>query len=166
MAYSKDDRARFRRAYIFSQLSLELTAAQFGISSPTALRWKRDAQKNGDDWDKLRAANALAGGGMEEAGRAVLMALVVQCQATMEKINADPDLTAEKRVEMLASLSDAFNKAVAASKKILPETDKLAIAISVLHLFGEHINQKYPKLRADFIEVLETFQGVVEDEFG
>ncbi|EKC3539553.1 DUF1804 family protein, partial [Salmonella enterica] len=74
MAYSKDDRARFRRAYIFSQLSLELTAAQFGISSPTALRWKRDAQKNGDDWDKLRAANALAGGGMEEAGRAVLMA--------------------------------------------------------------------------------------------
>ncbi|ECA5645405.1 DUF1804 family protein, partial [Salmonella enterica subsp. enterica serovar Saintpaul] len=103
--------------------------------------------------------------GMEEAGRAVLMALVVQCQATMEKINSDPDLTAAKRVEMLASLSDAFNKAVAASKKILPETDKLAIAISVLHLFGEHINQKYPKRRADFIEVLETFQGVIEDEF-
>ncbi|EHT8663265.1 DNA-binding protein, partial [Salmonella enterica] len=42
---------------------------------------------------------------------------------------------------------------------------KLAIAISVLHLFGEHINQKYPKLRASFVEVLETFQGVIEDEF-
>ncbi|ELO6028352.1 DUF1804 family protein, partial [Salmonella enterica] len=51
MAYSKDDRARFRRTYIFSQFSLEMTAAQFGISSPTALRWKREAQKNGDDWD-------------------------------------------------------------------------------------------------------------------
>ncbi|MDS6630650.1 DUF1804 family protein [Klebsiella michiganensis] len=31
-------------------------------------RWKKDAQDSGDDWDKLRAANVLAGNGMEDVG--------------------------------------------------------------------------------------------------
>ncbi|PVF73584.1 hypothetical protein CSC14_2980 [Proteus mirabilis] len=52
----------------------------------------------------------LAGGGVEDAGRAVLMSLVVQCQAVTEKINTNPDIPAEKRVELLASLADALIK--------------------------------------------------------
>ncbi|EHA9224215.1 DUF1804 family protein, partial [Salmonella enterica subsp. enterica serovar Abony] len=107
------------------------------VAFSTAARWKKEAQDSGDDWDKMRAANLMAGGGMEDAGRAVLMSLVTQCQAATEAINTEANLPAEKRVELLASLADAFNKATAASKKILPETSRLAIAIEVVQALGE-----------------------------
>ncbi|MFV9215739.1 DUF1804 family protein, partial [Serratia fonticola] len=78
MAHSQDVRDKLRRAYVFNNLSLEIAAAQQGVSFATARRWKSAAADKGDDWDKFRAANLLAGGGMEDVARAVLMGLVVQ----------------------------------------------------------------------------------------
>ncbi|EFV5694759.1 DUF1804 family protein [Shigella sonnei] len=166
MAYPQDTRDRLRRAYIYNQWSLEVTASQVGVSFPTARRWKKEAQDAGDDWDKMRTANLIAGGGMEDAGRAVLMSLVTQCQAATEAINGAVDMPADKRVELLASLADAFNKATSASKKILPETNRLAIAIEVLQALGEHIERKHPNHKAAFVDILDTFAEVMESDFG
>ncbi|WP_423241280.1 DUF1804 family protein [Morganella morganii] len=82
----------------------------------TARRWKKEAQDKNDDWDKMRTAHMLAGGGVEDAGRAVLMSLVVQCQTVTEQINTNR-ISAGCPCDMLASLADAFNKAVSASKR-------------------------------------------------
>ncbi|ECI4313395.1 DNA-binding protein [Salmonella enterica subsp. salamae] len=166
MAYSRETRDKLRRLYIYNQWSLEIVASQTGVAFSTAARWKKEAQDSGDDWDKMRAANLMAGGGMEDAGRAVLMSLVTQCQAATEAINTEANLSAEKRVELLASLADAFNKATAASKKILPETNRLAIAIEVVQALGEHINRKFPAQKLAFVEILESFSEVIEDDFG
>lgn len=89
MAYSRDIRDKLRRLYIYNQWSLEIVASQTGVAFSTAARWKKEAQDSGDDWDKMRAANLMAGGGMEDAGRAVLMSLVTQCQAATEAINTE-----------------------------------------------------------------------------
>ena len=166
MAYLQETRDKLRRAYIFSQMSLEVAAAQAGVSFVTARRWKKEAQDRNDDWDKMRAAHMLAGGGVEDAGRAVLMSLVVQCQTVTEQINTNPDIPADKRVDLLASLADAFNKAVSASKKILPETDKLATAIDVIQRLGQFISDKYPQHNVVFVEVLEAFADVLEKDYG
>lgn len=166
MAFPQETRDKLRRAYIFSQMSLEVAAAQAGVSFVTARRWKKEAQDKNDDWDKMRAAHMLAGGGVEDAGRAVLMSLVVQCQTVTEQINTNPDITPGARVDMLASLADAFNKAVSASKKILPETDKLATAIDVIQRLGQFISDKYPQHNVVFVEILESFAGVLEREYG
>ncbi|ELW9228599.1 DUF1804 family protein [Morganella morganii] len=166
MAFPQETRDKLRRAYIFSQMSLEVAAAQAGVSFVTARRWKKEAQDKNDDWDKMRAAHMLAGGGVEDAGRAVLMSLVVQCQTVTEQINTNPDIAPGTRVDMLASLADAFNKAVSASKKILPETDKLATAIDVIQRLGQFISDKYPQHNVVFVEILESFAGVLEREYG
>lgn len=69
-------------------------------------------------------------------------------------------------VDMLASLADAFNKAVSASKKILPETDKLATAIDVIQRLGQFISDKYPQHNVVFVEILEAFADVLEKDYG
>lgn len=166
MAFPQETRDKLRRAYIFSQMSLEVAAAQAGVSFVTARRWKKEAQDKNDDWDKMRAAHMLAGGGVEDAGRAVLMSLVVQCQTVTEQINTNPDIAPGVRVDMLASLADAFNKAVSASKKILPETDKLATAIDVIQRLGQFISDKYPQHNVVFVEILEAFADVLEKDYG
>lgn len=165
MAYGKDAREALRRAYIFSNLPLDQVACAQGVSLPTARRWKKAATDQGDDWDKTRAAQLIAGGSIEQTARAVLAALVSQCQVTTEAVSTNPDITPAERVQLLASLADAFSKATAASKKILPETDRLAVALSVMQKLGEHITKRHKTHRVAFVEILETFSDAFERDF-
>uniref|UniRef100_UPI0034D209FC DUF1804 family protein n=2 Tax=Klebsiella pneumoniae complex TaxID=3390273 RepID=UPI0034D209FC len=119
-----------------------------------------------DDWDKLRAANVLAGNGMEDVGRAILMGLLVQYQTTIEQLNVDSQLPPHARVELLASLSDAFNKATVASKRVLPETSQLATAMEVITMLSTFISEHYPKHMEAFVQVLEPFGNEVQKHYG
>ncbi|WP_230905905.1 DUF1804 family protein, partial [Escherichia coli] len=65
----------------------DIVAMKYAVPHDTARRWKTQAMKNGDDWDKLRAAHALAGDGLESVARTVLISLVVKCQTTLERLN-------------------------------------------------------------------------------
>lgn len=91
MAWSQDIRDKVRNGYIFDQLPLDIVAMKFAVPHDTARRWKTQAMKNGDDWDKLRAAHALAGDGLESVARTVLISLVVKCQTTLERLNQNPE---------------------------------------------------------------------------
>ncbi|MCX8962149.1 DUF1804 family protein [Erwinia psidii] len=166
MAHPQETREKLRRNYIFGQMSLELSAAQCGVSFGTARRWKKEAQDAGDDWDKLRAANVMAGGGLEDIGRAILVGLATQYQTTLEMLNGESGMPAERRVELLASLADAFNKSTAASKKILPETSQLAVALEVVQLLSVFVTEHHPKHLAAFVEILEPFGSEIERHYG
>ena len=166
MAYPKDTRDKVRRAYVFNQLSLELVAAQHGVTFKTARRWKTDAKEAGDDWEAIRVAHTMASGGMEEVARSVLTGLIIQFQATIEQINTTPDLNPIAKVTALASLSDAYNKAVSASKRVLPETSQLAISLEVLQMFSGFIQEHYPQHLHAFAEVLEPFGNLIEKTYG
>ena len=111
MAHPQETREKLRRSYIFGQMSLEIASAQAGVAFATARRWKKEAQDAGDDWDKLRAAHLMAGNGLEEIGRAILTGLMTQYQTTLELLTTESQLPPGERVELLASLADAFNKA-------------------------------------------------------
>jgi DNA-binding PucR family transcriptional regulator len=157
MAHPQETRKRLRRAYIFEQLSLEIASAQCGVAFPTARRWKKEALEAGDDWDRLRAAHVMAGGGLEEIGKAVLTGLVIQYQTSLEQLTTDDMLSPKERVDLLASLSDAFTKAVAANKRILPEISELAVALEVIKQLGHFVTEHYPQHRVAFLEILEPF---------
>lgn len=165
MAHPQEIRDKLRRAYIFGQMSLELAAAQTGIPFNTARRWKKEAQDAGDDWEKLRAAHVMAGGGLEDIGRAVLTSLVTQYQTTLEMLTVDASIQPKERVELLASLADAFNKATAASRKILPETSQLAVALDVLQRLSTFVAESHPKHLAAFVEILEPFGSEIEKHY-
>lgn len=165
MAHPPETREKLRRLYIQSQLSLQIVSSQCGVSFATASRWKREAQDSGDDWDKLRAANVLASGGMEDVGRAILMGLLVQYQATIDQLNINADMPPSQRIELLASLSDAFNKAVSSSKRILPETSQLATAMEVLTMLSAFISENHPQHMAAFVQLLEPFGNEIQRHY-
>ena len=166
MAHPPETRDALRRAYVFDRLSLEVAALKLGIPVGTATRWKRDARDNGDDWDKQRAAQLLAGGSIEDIARMALAGLVTQYQATIEALNTDSSLDAATKVQLLASLADAYNKTVSASKRVLPETSELATAMEVVQQLAGFIRQRYPRHGQAFAEILEPFGEEVSKRYG
>ena len=114
----------------------------------------------------MRAAYTLAGGSIEELGRATMAGFLQQYSSTMELLQQDGDLGPEAKVKLLASLADAYNKTVAANARILPETSKLATALEVVELLVQFVSEKHPKQLAALAEVLEPFGAEVEKRFG
>ncbi|WII93177.1 DUF1804 family protein [Kingella negevensis] len=84
---------------------------------------------------------------------------------TFEALNNSENGDPIERVQALGSLADAYNKMVAANKKVLPETSELATALKVLEMLGVFVKEKYPKHLAAFVEVLEPFGVEVEKRF-
>ncbi len=166
MAHPPETRDKVRRAYVFDRLSLEVAALKCGVSYGTASRWKAQAAEAGDDWDKAQSAQLLAGGSIEDIGRQMLAGLVTQYQATMDEVTRNNTIAPALKVQLLASLADAFNKTVAASKKILPETSELATAMEVVQKLATFIRQRYPQHASAFTEVLEPFGEELAKAYG
>jgi len=157
MAHGEDLRRAVRAAYVFDQLGLEVAAAKNGVPEGTARNWKREGKKLGDDWDKARGAQMLAGGCIEDVMRQTLAVAIQQTQATIEAIQSAENMSPQDKVKALASLSDSLNKLMAAFARMMPETNKLAVATDVVKRMAEFTRAKYPKHAAALIEVLEPF---------
>jgi len=166
MAYSAEDRQKVRNAFIYSSLSLELVALQAGIPVSTVSRWKREAADQRDNWDKQRAAVLLAGDGIEDLSRMIMLNAMTECQVTMELIRADPNISPAERVDMLARLGDAFSKCMSASKRAMPETNELAVAMEVVKVLGELVSQHYPKHLPAYVEMLPALGDEVKKKYG
>ncbi len=166
MAHGEEKIRAVRASYVFDQLGLEIAAMKHGIPEATARRWKRDAKQAGDDWDKARSAQMIAGGGIEDVVRQTLAVVVQQVQATVEAIQANPDMPPADKVQALASLADAYNKLMAASKRLMPETDKLAVAMDVVKRMAEFVAKKKPALAHEFVELMEPFGDEIARVYG
>nr|DAY15875.1 MAG TPA: Protein of unknown function (DUF1804) [Caudoviricetes sp.] len=165
MAHPKETRDRLRQLYVSGNQTLETAAIMCGTTQATARRWREQARENGDDWDKMRAAYTLAGGSIEELGRATMAGFLQQYNSTMELLQQDGDLGPAEKVKLLASLADAYNKTVAANKRVLPEIQESAVAIKVIEKLFAYIADRHPDMLAAFDEVLQGFQTVIEKEF-
>lgn len=166
MAYDQAVRDKVRSAFVFQRLSLELAAVAASVPISTARRWKSDAKANGDDWDKAQAAQLMAGGTIEDIARQMLAGLVLQYQASMEALQTDKEMKPADKVQLLASLADAYNKTIAASKRILPETSELATAMDVIQRLAAYVKERHPHLIGAFAEMLDDFGRELAREYG
>lgn len=157
MAHPHENKETVRRKYIFEQLSLEMAAMCVGVPVATARKWKSDARDSGDDWDKLRAAHIMAGDGVENLAQTILMGFLIQYQSTIEQITLDGTMKASDKVDALAKLADAYNKVIAANRRAMPETDRLAVAMETMMSFGDFVKEYYPDSAVVFVELLEKF---------
>ncbi|MFZ5483499.1 MAG: DUF1804 family protein [Pseudomonadota bacterium] len=157
MAHGEEIRRAVRAGYVFDQFTLEAAALKVGVPEATAKRWKREAREAGDDWDRARSAQMIAGGGIEDVVRQTLAVIVQQTQATVDAIQAAEDMPAADKVQMLTSLADAYNKLMSASKKLMPETDAMAIRLDTVKRLGDFIRTRHPRHAAAFSEILEPF---------
>lgn len=165
MAYPKEMRDKVRRSFVFDRLSLEIASSKHGVAYSTARRWKEDALAMGDDWEKAQAAQLMAGGGVESAARQMLAGLITQYQATIAELETAEIKPAEK-VSMLASLADAYNKTINASKRVLPETNELAVAMGVVQRLAAFIKERHPEHIGAFADVLGPFGDELATAYG
>lgn len=164
MAYSQDDKDKVRKAYIFDKLPLDKCASLHGISYATVQRWKNQARARGDDWDKVRTAQTLSGGEVEDTARELLTDLIIIFKNTTDSVKSD-EIDSVTKVKLLASLADSYNKAVSANRKLMPVTDKLAIAMTVMEMLGRYIQETKPEAMPIFVEILVPFGEVLSREF-
>ena len=146
MAHPQEIREKLRQLYVSGQQTLETAAMMCEIPQATARAWKRAAKEKGEDWDKLRAAYTMAGGGIEDLSRAMLAGFLTQYNNTMTMLqDADSEsLMPSERAKLLASLADAFTKTVAANARVMPETSKLAVSLEVIELMVAFVHgQRY-----------------------
>lgn len=165
MAHPQDAREKVRRLYVFEQLPLEMAALQAEVPIGTARRWKSADKAKGDDWDKVKTAHVMASGGAEEIARAIFTGLMIQYQAVIEQLNADNSSAPAEKVQMLTSMADAFNKAVSASAKVLPETNRLAVAMETVRAFGDYVRERHPARAMDFIDMIRAFAPELQKRF-
>lgn len=165
MAHSQSVQQELRRLYIFEKFSLAKASELLNIDLSTASRWKRVALKKGDDWDKVAAAATFAGGELEDIAKTILTDLVVQYKSTIVALQNSEDLSAKDKVGLLASLSDSYNKTIAASRRILPQTSQLATVLEVLEELGNFIHNKKPDLLPVFSEVLADFGEIMAKKY-
>ncbi|MDX8385342.1 MAG: DUF1804 family protein [Gallionella sp.] len=166
MAHDEAIRRAVRASYVFEQLSLELTAAKHGISLTAVRCWKRAGKKRGDDWSKARAAQLIIGGDIEDVARQTLSIVVQEVQATMQTIQENPDMSSPIKVDMLAKLASAYYKLIIASKRMMPETDKYAVAADVMKRYADFAHTKYPQHVHALLEVLEPFGDELIKAYG
>lgn len=164
MAHSQSTKDDLRKKYIFEGLSLAMAAVMCEVSYPTAQRWKNQAADANDNWDKVKTAHSMAGGDLEDMSRQILTDFIIQFKATMEMVKDTQEILPSQRVEMLTSLADAYTKTIASSRKILPETSKLAIALQVLELLAKYIQEHKPDLLIEFMSVLDPFGDLIAKE--
>ena len=167
MAHPQEKRERLRQLYVSGEQTLETAALMCEIPQATARSWKRADKEKGDDWDKLRAAYTLAGGGIEDLSRAMLAGFMVQYNSTMTQLQdtSVEDLKPSERAKMLASLADAFTKTVAANARVMPEVQEAAVALKVVERLAVHVAEHHPNLQADFLAVFDSFMPIMEQEF-
>lgn len=157
MSHPDETRAALRRAYISERQTLETAAQVVGIPLATARNWKRAAKEAGEDWDKLRELAMLTGGDMETMFRRILAAAMTQAESSLKALEADPEMGAETRVKMMASLADSLNKMGGSMARYAPEADAHAIRLDTLKRYAEFARAKYPASAPALVESLQAF---------
>ena len=131
-----------RAAYI-GGLPLESAADKTGVPYGTARNWFNAAKREGDDWDRFRAASLIvAGGGIEQAMGRVVSAGLIRCEALLERIDEINDPV--EIAQTVATLGDTVAKLKAAAKGLMPEADHLAIETGAIKMFVDLFVRLHP----------------------
>ena len=158
MAHPKETQLALRAAYLNGS-PLDLAAVQVGIGTATARRWKADALAQGDDWDKFqRASLIVAGGGFDQAMGRVAAAVILRAEAILETLGeSDKPVDPIAAAKAIGSLADSLGKAKAATRALMPQTDKLGVAMDVIKRLDAFIRENHPQHAGFFAELLPAF---------
>lgn len=156
MAHPPEFRQKLRQLYVHKGMGLEQAAQKLSIASRTATRWKQDAEAQGDDWDRARAASQLAGEGAEAVAQVVLEGFLKLFQTVMTELK-EGKLEPLEKAEAISRLADAYTKTTKAIQRSAPELNRLAVASEVLQLLAKFVREHYPQHGNALLEVLEPF---------
>ena len=54
---------------------------------------------------------------------------------------------------------------MSASAKVLPETNRLAVAMETVRAFGDYVRERHPARAMDFIDMIQAFGPELQKRF-
>lgn len=171
MAHGTEKRTQLRGLYVYKRLAMEAACLALKVPRSTGNRWKQEAKDKGDDWETARAARALGDENFTHLSRRLLEDYLVQHQAVIDMLKkdqalAEPTMTPLQYVQVMASLSDSFNKSMASFKRLSPELNRHAIALDALQRLASFAQQRYPRHVGALLEMLEPFGEELAKAYG
>lgn len=152
----EDMRRKARSDYVYRRMTQATIAVAYGISEATVGRWKKAAKEQGDDWDKARTANVIAGQGIETVVSSVVEDFMIQAQALLDDIR-DGGLSTQEKVGHLVALADAMTKMTAAARKLAPKISELGVAQDVMGHLLDFVRENFPHHAPAILEIIEPF---------
>ncbi len=166
MAHDAATRQKARGMYVYDRMDLTKISEVIGVSVGTLRRWRKDAEKIGDDWDKARHSASLAHTGFENMVEVLLEEYIQLHQTVIQQVRDDPEAKPLQKASALAAVADAFNKTVNAAGRASPQLSQLAIAQDVLKRLADFITTDYPQNASAFLEMLEPFGRELSAAYG
>ena len=164
MAHSQETRDSVRRLYI-EGMPLTASAITFGVSYDTARDWKKIAKTRGDDWDTARTAYRVSEQGIDDLNQQLVEDFTRQSVTTMRELK-ESSLSAADKVQLQASLADAFVKFSKAFSRINPAFSGLAIALDTLKMITDYLRANDPEALRALSPHIETIGGLVGKRHG
>jgi len=164
MAHKPETRNAVRSSYVHEHLPLDAACKKHDVSFNTGRTWKKRAKENGDDWDKARAANQMAKGGLGDITTQLLEDFTLLFKSTVEDITTG-EYDGLKKAEALSRLSDAYTKTMKAAAGGDPKIAKLSTALETLQLLANYIKEEHPDVLERFSLILEPFGAKVNEAF-
>jgi len=154
-----------RNLFIFKRMACTSIAKELGKNADTIRRWKREAKTSGDDWDKARSANVIAGDGLEQVTTSAAMVIIQLLEQQIKEVEQNQELSSEDKIKQLTLASDTMSKVVASAGKLAPKISELGVAMDVLKMLAEFIRQNHPKEIELFMAVLEPFSETLVEVY-
>lgn len=155
---------QLRKLVVYEHMPVKAAAKVLGITEATAGRWKAQAKRRGDDWDKVAYAHVMAKEDAENTARAIMTAMLLQFEKTMEMLEKDNSLSAAERVKLLATLSDSFNKSTSAAHKMTPQNNARSLVLLTLEKLTKYISEHEPSILEKLVALLDGFGQELEKE--
>lgn len=157
MATDQDTKRKVRSDYIHRRMTISTISTARGVSQATISRWRKAAKEDGDDWDRARTANILAGEGIETVVSTVVEDFMMQAQSLLDEIKNNKELTVDQKVKHLVALADAMTKMTASAGKLAPKISELGVAQDVMRHLLDFVRQNFPQHAAAVLEIIEPF---------
>ena len=165
MAHDQATRQKARSLYVYKHLNYEDISRDIKVPAKTIMRWKKKAEKFGDDWDKARHINGLSEQNASVINRQVYAEWLTRFQTVQTSILSDEKMDTVTRVAALASLADSFNKMIAAMRKIEPEANLASTALTVLETVIEYLREVDEALARKFGEHIDAIGLRIQQKF-
>lgn len=164
MAHSQETRDNVRRLYV-EGMPLTAAAITFGVSYDTSRDWKKSAKKRGDDWDTARTAYQVSDQGIDALNQQLVEDFTRQSVTTMRELK-DAELSAVAKVQLQATLADAYAKFSKAFSRINPAFSGLAISLDTLKIITEYLRENDPDALRALYPHIEAIGGILGKRHG
>jgi transposase len=153
-----------RDAYVNGGQSIPEIARALGVVDFTVKRWRLEAKKRGDDWDKARYQAHLSKDKVGELNQRILAQYLETLTSATNAVYTT-DMTPIEKTKALVSLADSYNKMISAMKRTDPEVAVANIAVDVLTIVHDTLKAQSESAAKALTKCMDEITARIQERY-